>query len=55
VLDGVRARLTDDLDTPGALSIVDDWAAATLATEGTDAAAPQLVRDLVDALLGVVL
>jgi L-cysteine:1D-myo-inositol 2-amino-2-deoxy-alpha-D-glucopyranoside ligase len=55
VLDGVRARLTDDLDTPGALSIVDDWAAETLAVKGTDAAAPKLVRDLVDALLGVVL
>ncbi len=45
----VRQRLADDLDTPGALAAVDRWTAA----EGTDRAAPPLVRDLVDALLGV--
>ena len=45
----VRGALADDLDTPTALAAVDAWCAA----EGDDAAAPALVRDVVDALLGV--
>ncbi|GLZ79124.1 L-cysteine:1D-myo-inositol 2-amino-2-deoxy-alpha-D-glucopyranoside ligase [Actinorhabdospora filicis] len=45
----LRARLADDLDAPGALAVVDAWAAA----EGTDASAPDLVAGAVDALLGV--
>lgn len=49
VLDTVRDRLADDLDTSGAIAAVDAWAAE----EGADAAASNLVRDLVDALLGV--
>ncbi len=49
----VRARLADDLDTRGALAAVDEWAAG--AADGTDPAAPGLVRDLVDALLGIAL
>jgi L-cysteine:1D-myo-inositol 2-amino-2-deoxy-alpha-D-glucopyranoside ligase len=49
----VRDRLAEDLDTPGALQAVDTWADATLAGEGTDTAAPALVADTVDALLGV--
>ena len=28
LVQGLRARLADDLDTPGALKLVDDWAAA---------------------------
>ncbi len=47
----VRAALADDLDTPAALAAVDAWAAAG----GDDAAAPALVRDAVDALLGIAL
>jgi L-cysteine:1D-myo-inositol 2-amino-2-deoxy-alpha-D-glucopyranoside ligase len=47
----LRDRLADDLDTPGALAAVDDWAAGG----GDDATAPALVRDAVDALLGVAL
>jgi L-cysteine:1D-myo-inositol 2-amino-2-deoxy-alpha-D-glucopyranoside ligase len=47
----LRAALADDLDTPTALAAVDAWCAA----EGADAAAPALVRDAVDALLGVAL
>jgi L-cysteine:1D-myo-inositol 2-amino-2-deoxy-alpha-D-glucopyranoside ligase len=47
----LRDRLADDLDTPGALAAVDTWAAG----EGDDATAPGLVRDAVDALLGVAL
>ena len=53
VLDAVRQRLADDLDTPHALAAVDRWAADTLTVGGRDDQAPALVRDLVDALLGV--
>jgi L-cysteine:1D-myo-inositol 2-amino-2-deoxy-alpha-D-glucopyranoside ligase len=53
LLMAVRSRLTDDLDTPGALALVDAWAEAALTGEGKDAAAPALVRTMTDALLGV--
>jgi L-cysteine:1D-myo-inositol 2-amino-2-deoxy-alpha-D-glucopyranoside ligase len=51
LLAGVRAALYEDLDTPRALELVDAWAASA----GDDAAAPGLLRDVVDALLGVAL
>ena len=51
----LRQRVADDLDTPGALAAVDDWAADTLAGKGEDPDAPRLVADAVDALLGVAL
>jgi L-cysteine:1D-myo-inositol 2-amino-2-deoxy-alpha-D-glucopyranoside ligase len=51
LLAAVRAALAQDLDTPAALALVDEWAAA----DGGDAEAPALVRALADALLGVVL
>ncbi|TAL18568.1 MAG: cysteine--1-D-myo-inosityl 2-amino-2-deoxy-alpha-D-glucopyranoside ligase [Frankiales bacterium] len=47
----LRAALSADLDTPAALAAVDRWAA----TDGDDASAAGLVRDAVDALLGVAL
>jgi L-cysteine:1D-myo-inositol 2-amino-2-deoxy-alpha-D-glucopyranoside ligase len=50
---GLRARLSDDLDTPGALALVDGWAQAALRGDGGDPGAPGLVRTAVDALLGV--
>jgi L-cysteine:1D-myo-inositol 2-amino-2-deoxy-alpha-D-glucopyranoside ligase len=57
VLAGVRARLRDDLDAPGALVVVDRWADSLLAEApgitSRDAAGTRLVRDTVDALLGV--
>jgi L-cysteine:1D-myo-inositol 2-amino-2-deoxy-alpha-D-glucopyranoside ligase len=53
LLAGVRARLAADLDTPGALALVDAWADAALAGEGSDAGAPALVASTVDALLGI--
>ena len=56
VLHGLRERLTDDLDSPGALAVVDAWASATLAGGGDrEEQAPTIVRDAVDALLGVAL
>ncbi len=53
LLTGVREALADDLDAPRALQLIDAWADATLAGEGTDPQAPQLVVATVDALLGV--
>jgi len=53
LLDEVRDRLSDDLDTAGALAAIDGWAERALDGGGEDEGAPGLVRDLVDALLGV--
>jgi L-cysteine:1D-myo-inositol 2-amino-2-deoxy-alpha-D-glucopyranoside ligase len=53
LLDDVRARLANDLDTPAALSVVDDWADAVLQGLGDDRTAPVLAAQTVDALLGV--
>lgn len=55
VLERVRARMADDLDAPGALAVVDDWAERALSEGGNDPDAPVLVRETVDALLGVAL
>ncbi len=55
LLAGVRAALSDDLDTPTALSLVDTWADTALSHEGTDTAAPSLMAATVDALLGIAL
>jgi L-cysteine:1D-myo-inositol 2-amino-2-deoxy-alpha-D-glucopyranoside ligase len=49
-------RLADDLDAPGALAVVDGWADDVLAGAVPPAdSGADLVRDAVDALLGVVL
>jgi L-cysteine:1D-myo-inositol 2-amino-2-deoxy-alpha-D-glucopyranoside ligase len=53
VLAGIRERMADDLDAPGALAVVDDWAGSVLAAGTGSAAAAALVRDAVDALLGI--
>ncbi|GAA3167633.1 cysteine--1-D-myo-inosityl 2-amino-2-deoxy-alpha-D-glucopyranoside ligase [Blastococcus jejuensis] len=66
LLRGLRERLADDLDTPGAIALVDAWAHATLHGAGDLGAddlgadeledeAPRIVQDAVDALLGVAL
>lgn len=55
VLDRVRERLADDLDTPAALRAVDRWADEAVTRGGPDPDAPQLVRALTDALLGILL
>ncbi len=58
VLAGLRERLADDLDSPGAIAVVDAWAARTLAAgedDELDDGAPAVVADAVDALLGVLL
>lgn len=54
----VRELLADDLDTIAAIGAVDRWVASAAdpgAGEPADDRAPALVRDLVDALLGVAL
>jgi L-cysteine:1D-myo-inositol 2-amino-2-deoxy-alpha-D-glucopyranoside ligase len=62
VLVAIRERMAEDLDTPGALAVVDAWADAMLAEEHeadfdqhepTDVDSAGLVSDVVDALLGV--
>jgi L-cysteine:1D-myo-inositol 2-amino-2-deoxy-alpha-D-glucopyranoside ligase len=53
VISGLRERLADDLDAPGALAVVDAWAAESGASSGEPSADGALVRDAVDALLGV--
>jgi L-cysteine:1D-myo-inositol 2-amino-2-deoxy-alpha-D-glucopyranoside ligase len=53
----VRHHLANDLDTPSAIAAIDRWAGAGLLAAGDDAGeddrAPAMVRDLVDALLGI--
>jgi L-cysteine:1D-myo-inositol 2-amino-2-deoxy-alpha-D-glucopyranoside ligase len=58
VLAAVRERMADDLDAPGALVPIDRWAeevtgAPVLPPDAR--AAALLIRDAVDALLGVAL
>jgi L-cysteine:1D-myo-inositol 2-amino-2-deoxy-alpha-D-glucopyranoside ligase len=58
VLAGVRARLRDDLDAPGALAVVNRWADTLLAEPPTritpgDLAGARLVQATADALLGL--
>ncbi len=59
LLGQLRVRLADDLDAPGALAAVDHWVGQALDADSNgpdaDAKAPALVRDAVDALLGVAL
>jgi L-cysteine:1D-myo-inositol 2-amino-2-deoxy-alpha-D-glucopyranoside ligase len=57
-LNGVRARMHDDLDAPGALAVIDRWANRLLADAPTQitprgVAGARLVRDTADALLGI--
>ncbi|MEO8888527.1 MAG: cysteine--1-D-myo-inosityl 2-amino-2-deoxy-alpha-D-glucopyranoside ligase [Jatrophihabitantaceae bacterium] len=57
----VRERLGDDLDTVGAVAAIDDWVVSANGSDGSDgtgagdSSAPALVRDVVDALLGIAL
>jgi L-cysteine:1D-myo-inositol 2-amino-2-deoxy-alpha-D-glucopyranoside ligase len=53
VLTAIRERLADDLDAPGAIAVVDEW--ARQATAGRPDGSGPLVRMAVDALLGIAL
>ncbi|WP_116206432.1 cysteine--1-D-myo-inosityl 2-amino-2-deoxy-alpha-D-glucopyranoside ligase [Amycolatopsis circi] len=51
----LRDHLSDDLNTPKALTAIDAWVTSALRRDGADQAAPGLVKEAVDALLGIVL
>jgi L-cysteine:1D-myo-inositol 2-amino-2-deoxy-alpha-D-glucopyranoside ligase len=51
----LRTHLADDLDTPAAIAAVDGWVDHALERRGADRDAPALVRDALDALLGIAL
>ncbi|CCI53065.1 cysteine--1-D-myo-inosityl 2-amino-2-deoxy-alpha-D-glucopyranoside ligase [Nostocoides jenkinsii] len=53
VVEAIRAAVADNLDTPRALAVVDEWAAGAVAAESGEAHAPGLVARALDALLGV--
>jgi L-cysteine:1D-myo-inositol 2-amino-2-deoxy-alpha-D-glucopyranoside ligase len=53
LLGAVREALATDLDTPGALALVDAWSEAALSGAGDDTGAPELMASTVNALLGV--
>ncbi|MBW8804552.1 MAG: cysteine--1-D-myo-inosityl 2-amino-2-deoxy-alpha-D-glucopyranoside ligase [Catenulisporales bacterium] len=62
VLDAVRERMAEDLDTPGALAVIDAWAARQEAADldaaepaERNTAAPGQISRIADALLGVAL
>jgi L-cysteine:1D-myo-inositol 2-amino-2-deoxy-alpha-D-glucopyranoside ligase len=48
----IVAALSNDLDTPTAIGLVDDWAQQTLSGDNSEATAP--VSDAVDAMLGII-
>jgi L-cysteine:1D-myo-inositol 2-amino-2-deoxy-alpha-D-glucopyranoside ligase len=53
VVEAVRARVADDLNTPGALVAVDAWAKLTLTRGGTDGTAAGVLARALDAILGI--
>jgi L-cysteine:1D-myo-inositol 2-amino-2-deoxy-alpha-D-glucopyranoside ligase len=53
VLAGIRDRIATDLDAPGALAVLDDWAKQVAG--GDAAGSGPLVQAAVDAILGVAL
>ncbi|HUA43386.1 MAG TPA: cysteine--1-D-myo-inosityl 2-amino-2-deoxy-alpha-D-glucopyranoside ligase [Streptosporangiaceae bacterium] len=53
VLTAMRERLADDLDAPGAIAVVDEWAAD--AASGAAGGSGELISRAVDALLGIAL
>jgi L-cysteine:1D-myo-inositol 2-amino-2-deoxy-alpha-D-glucopyranoside ligase len=55
VLMAMRERLADDLDAPGAIAAVDEWAAASASASGGPDGSGALIRRAVDALLGIAL
>ena len=61
LLQRLRERIADDLDAPGALAAMDEWAEAALTAPAVpapgeaDSAAPGLASRALDALLGVAL
>lgn len=54
VSDAVVAALSNDLDTPVALGLIDKWAEETVAGQGDDSRSSRYMSVLVDSLLGIV-
>jgi L-cysteine:1D-myo-inositol 2-amino-2-deoxy-alpha-D-glucopyranoside ligase len=54
ISDDLVAALSNDLDTPAALELVDTWANSSLAGLGNSSSSAGNMRNLVDALLGIV-
>lgn len=52
--DDVLNVLADDLDTPSAISAINDWVNQTLSGNRSSAQAPQVMKNIADALLGIV-
>lgn len=52
-LTGIRERIADDLDAPGALAVVDAWADTALAEGGDVTGAPGVLSRAINAILGV--
>jgi L-cysteine:1D-myo-inositol 2-amino-2-deoxy-alpha-D-glucopyranoside ligase len=55
VLTAMRERLADDLDAPGAIAAVDEWAAAAASAPSSPDGSGTLILRAVDALLGIAL
>jgi L-cysteine:1D-myo-inositol 2-amino-2-deoxy-alpha-D-glucopyranoside ligase len=53
LLADVRQHVANDLDTPAAIGVIDDWVQRTMREGGTDPTAPTLFRSMTDALLGI--
>ncbi|GAA2162421.1 cysteine--1-D-myo-inosityl 2-amino-2-deoxy-alpha-D-glucopyranoside ligase [Pedococcus bigeumensis] len=53
VVEAIRTRVADDLDTPGALAAVDRWARQTLTRGGSDSTSAGVLARALDAILGV--
>jgi L-cysteine:1D-myo-inositol 2-amino-2-deoxy-alpha-D-glucopyranoside ligase len=53
VVEAIRSRVADDLDTPGALAAVDAWAAQTLNRGGSNSTSAGVLARALDAILGV--
>lgn len=52
-IDEIRTLLSNDLNTPAALELIDSWAAAALAGHGDSTTSPDQMRIAIDALLGI--
>ena len=53
VIEELRRAVRDNLNTPRALRIIDEWTSAVFAGDGHDEQAPSKIVDAVDALLGI--
>ncbi len=50
----IADALSQDLNTPSALAVIDDWAKRTLTSKNSDLDSNQIMKQTVDALLGVI-